>query len=87
MQPNPFVELNFAIALYYGHHKQEALDILHSLETQPFFSQYYLLHASLGRIYTMEGNGDLAKRYFTKTLGLTNSADEKAFIQRLMKKI
>ena len=87
INPNPFVELNYAIALYYAGQKNEALTILHNLETEPFFNQYYLLHASLGRIYFAEGNHALAKKYFTETLKLSSSAVEKSFIQRLMEKV
>jgi RNA polymerase sigma factor (sigma-70 family) len=87
MNPNPFVELNYAIALYYAGQKNEVLLILHRLETEPFFNQYYLLHASLGRIYFAEGNHALAKKYFTETLRLTGSPAEKEFIQRLMEKL
>ncbi len=87
INPNPFVELNYAIALYYAGQKNEALAILHKLETEPFFSQYYLLHASLGKIYFAKGNYALAKKYFTETLKLTGSPAEKAFIQRLIEKV
>jgi len=87
INPNPFVELNYAIALYYAGQKPDALDILHKLEKEPFFNQYYLLHASLGRIYFAEGNHALAKIYFTETLRLTNAPEEKDFIQRLMGRI
>jgi RNA polymerase sigma factor (sigma-70 family) len=87
INPNPFVELNYAIALYYAGLKKEALAILHKLEAAPFFNQYYLLHASLGRIYFSEGNFALAKNYFIAALRLTGSPAEKGFIQRLMKKL
>ncbi len=87
INPNPFVELNYAIALYYAGLKNEALTILHKLEAEPFFNQYYLLHASLGRIYFSEGKYALAKKYFTETLSLTDSPAEKSFIQRLMEKV
>ncbi len=86
INPNQFVELNYAIALYYAGLKNEALAILHKLEAAPFFNQYYLLHASLGRIYFNEGKSALAKKYFTETLRLTSSPAEKSFIQRLMEK-
>ncbi len=87
INPNPFVELNYAIALYYAGQKNEALAILHKLEKEPFFSQYYLLHAGLGRIYFAEGNYALAKKYFSKTIGLTSSPAEKEFTQRLTDKV
>jgi len=73
--------------LYYAGQKPDALDILHKLEKEPFFNQYYLLHASLGRIYFAEGNHALAKIYFTETLRLTNAPAEKDFIQRLIGRI
>jgi RNA polymerase sigma-70 factor (ECF subfamily) len=87
IQTNPFVELNYAIALYYGGYKEQALGILHELEKQAFLGQYYLLHASLGRIYAAEGNKDLARSYFRNTLELTNAPDEIAFVQRLINKV
>ena len=85
--PNPFIELNYAIALYFAGQKKAALTILHNLETKPFFHEYYLLHASLGRIYFAEGNPDLAKQYLTETLRLTSSPAEKEFVQRQLKKV
>ena len=87
INPNPFVELNYAIALYYAGQKNEALLILHKLESEPFFNQYYLLHASLGRIYFAEGNHVLANKYFMETLKLTGSPAEKCFIQRILEKM
>jgi RNA polymerase sigma factor (sigma-70 family) len=87
IQTNPFVELNYAIALYYGGYKEQAIGILHELEKQAFLGQYYLLHASLGRIYAAEGDKDLARSYFRNTLELTNAPDEIAFVQRLINKM
>jgi RNA polymerase sigma factor (sigma-70 family) len=87
INPNPFVELNYAIALYYAGERNKALVILHRLESAPFFNQYYLLQASLGRIYFAESNHALAKKYFTETLKLTGSPAENRFIQRLMGKL
>ncbi len=87
IQSNPFVELNYAIALYYGGYKAEALGVLHELEKQAFLGQYYLLHASLGRIYASEGDKELALEYFRNTLRLTNAPDEIAFVRRLIRKL
>ncbi len=87
IQSNPFVELNYAIALYYGGYKAEALGVLHELEKQAFLGQYYLLHASLGRIYAAEGDKELALEYLGNTLRLTNAPDEIAFVRRLIRKL
>ncbi len=53
--PNPFVELNYAIALYYSGKKQKAIKILNALQQNPFINQYYLLNATLGKINFLEG--------------------------------
>ncbi len=87
LMPNAFVELNYAVALYYAGQRDESLGILHKLEKQPFFNQYYLLHASMGRIYAAQGNSMLAKKYFAETIRLTNLPAEKDFIKRLIDKI
>lgn len=87
LHPNPFVELNYAIALYHAGRKKNALDILNSLLQHPFLSQYYLLNAALGKIHFLEGDFPAAKKYWQKTLGQTNSQPEKDFIQKMIAKI
>ncbi len=84
LHPNPFVELNYAIALYYAGQKEKALTILNGLRQHPFLSQYYLLNAALGKIHFLEGDLAVAKQYWEKTLEQTNSQLEKDFIQRMM---
>ena len=81
LNPNPFVELSYAIALYYSGQRPEALSILHQLRQHPFLSQYYLLNAALGKIYFLEGNYSAAKIFWEEALGQTNSQAEKDFIQ------
>ena len=82
LHPNPFVELNYAIALYHAGQKTAALKILHNLEQHPFLSQYYLLNAALGKLHFLEGDGATAKKYWEKTLRQTTSPLEIAFIQK-----
>jgi len=85
--PNPFVELNYAIALYYSGKKQHALKILNDLQQNPFLNQYYLLNATLGKINFLEGNYAKAKEFFLKTLGQTNFQVEKNFILKMLEKV
>ncbi|HEY6977540.1 MAG TPA: sigma-70 family RNA polymerase sigma factor [Chitinophagaceae bacterium] len=85
--PNPFVELNYAIALYYSGKKQNALKILNALQQNPFLNQYYLLNATLGKINFLEGNYIKAKDFFLKTLGQTNFQVEKNFILKMLDKV
>jgi len=85
--PNPFVEMNYAIALYYAGQKKKALDILNQLQQKPFLNQYYLLNAALGKINLLEGNDTKARSYFEKTLKQTDSLSEKEYIQKLIDKL
>ena len=87
MNPNPFVELNYAIALYYSGQRTKTLVLLNTLQQQPFLNQYYLLNATLGKINLLEGNYRKAKEFFLRTLEQTNFQIEKDFILKMMKKI
>lgn len=82
--PNPFVELNYAIARYYAGEKEKALDILGRLQQHPFLNQYYLLNATLGKIHLYEGRYAEARSYFLKTMDQTPFGPEKKYIQRMM---
>jgi RNA polymerase sigma-70 factor (ECF subfamily) len=83
--PNPFIELNYAIALYYDSQKQKAFDTLHDLQ-QTFLDQSYLLHAALGKLYWQEGEYYKSDLYLTKALSLTNFQIEKDFIKKMLAK-
>jgi RNA polymerase sigma-70 factor (ECF subfamily) len=82
--PNPFVELNYAIALYYAGEKEKALGILGRLQQHPFLNQYYLLNATLGKIHLYEGRYVEARSYFLKTLEQTPFELEKKYIQKML---
>ncbi len=82
--PNPFVEMNYAIALYYSDQKKKSMGILQNLQQKPFLNQYYLLNATLGKINFLEGNHEAARQYFLKTLSQTDSLVERAYIQKLI---
>lgn len=83
--PNPFIELNYAIALYYDSQKQQAFDALHDLQ-QTFLDRSYLLHAALGKLYWQEGEYDKSDLHLTKALSLTNFQAEKDFIKKMLVK-
>jgi len=82
--PNPFVELNQAIALYYSGKKTEALQQLNELHRKPFLNQYFLLNTTLGKFYHLEGNSVLAETFLKKASLQTNSPQEKKFIQKMI---
>lgn len=87
MNPNPFVELNYSIALYYSGQKKKAFKILNELQQKPFFNQYYLLNATLGKFNMLEGNHETATAFFLKTLQQTEFEIEKEYIRKQMDKI
>ena len=83
--PNPFVELNYAIALYYDGQKQAAFSLLHQLQ-QTFLEQYYLLHAALGKLYLLEEAYHKSNVHLTRALSLTNFQAEKEFVSKMLLK-
>jgi RNA polymerase sigma-70 factor (ECF subfamily) len=87
ISPNPFVELNYAIALYYSGEKIKALEILNALREQAFLNQYYLLNLTLGKIYLLEDNRGKAMKFFLRADGQTNSRIEKEYIQKMISRV
>jgi RNA polymerase sigma-70 factor (ECF subfamily) len=87
MNANPFAELNYTIALYYSDHKQRAFQKLTILQQHPFLNQYYLLSATLGKFHFLEGNFQVAKEFFHKTITQTNSQVEKDYIRSMICKV
>jgi len=85
--PNPFVELNYAIALYYAGEVNNAFSLLHNLQRSPFMNSYYLLNATLGKLYLQENNHAQAAVYFSKTLDQTRSSAEANYIRKMLLKL
>jgi RNA polymerase sigma-70 factor (ECF subfamily) len=77
--------LNYAISLYYDSQKHKAFGLLHDLQ-QTSLDQYYLLHATLGKLYLLEGEYNKSVVHLTKALTLTNSQAEKEFIKKMLLK-
>jgi RNA polymerase sigma-70 factor (ECF subfamily) len=82
--PNPFVQLSYAIALFYAGERTTAFSILHRLLQISVMNQYYLLNATLGKLYLLEGYPDQSREFFTRALGQTSLVSEQAFIRRKM---
>jgi RNA polymerase sigma-70 factor (ECF subfamily) len=83
--PNPFISLNYAIALYYDGQKHSAFDVLEELR-KTFLEEYYLLHAALGKLYLLEGEKDKSNFYLNKALSLTSFQAEKDFVRKMLLK-
>jgi RNA polymerase sigma-70 factor (ECF subfamily) len=84
-KPNPFIQLNQAIAQYYAGQKNSAFQLLHELQGQTVFSQYCLLNTTLGKFYHLEGYNIKAKEFLLKAHSQTNFAKEREFIQKMVK--
>jgi RNA polymerase sigma-70 factor (ECF subfamily) len=87
INPNPFVELNAAIALYYAGNCKEALARLYELAENSLMQKYYLLNATLGKIHYLEGNHTKAREYFLRTIEQTKIQSEKDFIMKMLAKL
>jgi RNA polymerase sigma-70 factor (ECF subfamily) len=83
--PNPFISLNYAIALYYHGQKAAAFDVLEGLRNT-FLEQYYLLHAALGKLYLLDGQHDKSDYYLNKALSLTSFQAEKDYVSKMLLK-
>jgi len=81
---NPFVKLNYAIALYYSGQKQTSFELLNQLQLHPFLSQYYLLNSALGKFYHLEADDVKAKQFLLKAYSQTNFEKEKDFIRKMI---
>jgi predicted RNA polymerase sigma factor len=84
MNPNPFVELNYAIALYFAGTKTKAFEILHALLQQPFLHQYFLLNAALGKCYLLDGDLIRAREFLSRALDQTTQSREIDYIRQLL---
>ncbi|MDP4150790.1 MAG: sigma-70 family RNA polymerase sigma factor [Bacteroidota bacterium] len=82
---NPFVSLNYAIALYYDGQKHAAFDVLEGLR-KTFLDQYYLLHAAMGKLYFLEAEYGKSEFHLNKALSLTSFQEEKDFVRRMLLK-
>jgi len=87
IHPNPFVELNYAIAKYYAGEKTDAFKILNELKGQSFLNQYYLLNMTLGKFHLLEGNHIQARQFLLKAHQQTNLQKEKDFIEKMLNKL
>jgi RNA polymerase sigma-70 factor (ECF subfamily) len=84
--PNPFIELNYAIALYYSGKKEDAFTILKMLQQNSFLQSILFAECNLGKMYLLEKDYTNAKEYLLTALKQTNMEAEKNFIRKLLEK-
>jgi RNA polymerase sigma factor (sigma-70 family) len=81
-RPNPFVELNYAIALFYAGERPSAFDILHELRRHSYMSQYFILNSALAKFYYLDRDYSLSKKFFTIALKQAQTEAEKKLLER-----
>lgn len=77
---NPFVELNYAIALYFLGEKEKSFQILTALEQHPYMRNYHLLNATVGRLAAREGQYAKGREYLARAAAQTKVSVERDFI-------
>lgn len=85
--PNPFVQLNYAIALYFAGDGAKAFELLNELERHPYMKHYHLLNATIGRLLVREGHTDLGSKYLRKALAQAKADAERKFIGSILNKL
>jgi RNA polymerase sigma-70 factor (ECF subfamily) len=82
IQPNPFMDMNRAVAIFYANGAEQALAELRKSAHQTWLKNHYLYYALLGKIYTSLGDGLQAIRNYERALSLTRLAAEKEFLRK-----
>ncbi|MGC4022997.1 MAG: hypothetical protein QM734_14175 [Cyclobacteriaceae bacterium] len=82
--PNPFAEMNYAIALFYSGDRELAFEILNQLHKHPFLNQHFLLNASLGKLNLIDGNKTAARKFLDQAIKQTAFEAEKDLILKLI---
>jgi predicted RNA polymerase sigma factor len=87
LHPNPFIELNYAIALFYDGDPQSAFNILLALRQHTFLNRSYLLYATLGKLYFLAGDKVKADQCLSRAVLYARVETEKAYTEKLIDKL
>ncbi|MGE0587352.1 MAG: RNA polymerase sigma factor [Cyclobacteriaceae bacterium] len=83
---SPFVELNWAIAMYYSGERMAAIDQLRKLEKIAFINNYHLFHVAMGKILS-ETDIEKGIGHLKKAKGLASHLAERNYISGLIEKL
>jgi len=84
LNPNPFIELSYAIALYYAGQPKQAFDMLLGLRQHGFLNNSYTLNATVGKLYYLDGDKSKAQYFLSRALETANFETEKMYIKKLL---
>jgi RNA polymerase sigma factor (sigma-70 family) len=82
INPSPVVALNRAIAIGEKDGPAAGISAIEKIAHLEKLQQYYLLPAVLGEMYARLNDTEIAARYLTTAMGLTQSQAEKKLLQR-----
>jgi len=86
-QTNPFIELNYAIAMFYSGNRTQSFDILLNLRQHTYLNQSYLLNATLGKLYFLDGDKVKADECLSRAVQYARVETEKVYTQKLLNKL
>jgi RNA polymerase sigma-70 factor (ECF subfamily) len=76
------VELNRAVAVAFASGAREGLAVLEPLLSEPSLENYQPLHAAHAELLRRSGDADGAAHAYTRAIGLTSNAVERAELER-----
>jgi RNA polymerase sigma-70 factor (ECF subfamily) len=82
LNPSPVIALNRAVAISRWQGPAAGLEAMSEIEQHPSLAHYYLLHATLGRLWQEAGEPARAAFYYSRALACECSAPERRFLER-----
>jgi RNA polymerase sigma-70 factor (ECF subfamily) len=82
LNPSPVIALNRTVAISRWQGPAAGLEAIHEIEQHPSLAQYYLLHATLARLWEEAGDPARAAFYYSRALACECSAPERRFLER-----
>jgi RNA polymerase sigma-70 factor (ECF subfamily) len=82
LNPSPVIALNRAVAVSRWQGPEAGLDAIREIDGHPSLAQYYLLHATLGRLWQEAGDPARAAFYYSRALACECSPPERRFLER-----
>lgn len=84
---DPVVFLNRCVVLIEVEGEDKALSELHRLKDNPQLNKYYLYYSILGELYQRSNQVSLARKALRKAIELTQSKQEKKFLNKKLKQL
>jgi len=87
INPSPVIALNRAVALSQCRGAEAGLNAVGAIENHPALARYYLLPATLGRLWLESGDLSRAAFYYSRSLACECSAAERRFLEKTLAEI